>query len=109
MTVMISRGKLQSVLSLIAALFCLTPVAVWAKKYVGEDEYDFRITHRINAHGDEFMSLALTPDGQRLVIGTEKGELIVWGVSEQRVLKQLSQGSPVHCVVALDASHLVAA
>ncbi len=106
---MISRGKLQSVVSLIAGLFCLTPVAVWAKKYVVEDEYDFRITHRINAHGDEFMSLALTPDGQRLVVGTEKGELIVWGVREQRVLKQLNQGSPVHCVVALDANHLVAA
>src|SRR5436309_8899884 len=74
-----------------------------------EDEYDFHIAHRVNAHGDEFMSLALTSDGRRLVIGTEKGELLVWGIVERRILKRFDQASPVHRVAALADPHYVVA
>src|SRR5437764_11262279 len=77
---------------------------------VDDEESDLRLTHRINAHGDEFMSLALSPDERRLIVGTEKGELIIWGIAEQRILQRFNQGSPVHAVVALaDGQHGVAA
>ena len=76
----------------------------------GEDDYRLEIERRINAHGDEFMALAQTTDGRYLIVGTESGKLIVWGVAERRIVKQLDQGSAVHCVVALnDADTFVAA
>ncbi len=75
-----------------------------------EDEYKFQLAHRVNAHGDEFMSLALTSDERRLVIGTEAGKLLIWGIPENRLLKELNQGSPVHRVAALsDPATIVAA
>lgn len=81
-----------------------------ASEFCDEDEYDFQVAHRINAHGDEFMSLTLTSDGRRLVIGTEGGKLLIWGIPEGRILKQLDQGSPVHCVAALsDPDAIIAA
>jgi len=83
-------------------LLVILSMAVLANGSSLEDEYDFHRIHRVNAHGDEFMSLAMTGDGQKLVIGTEKGELIVWGIREGRILRQLQQGSPIHCVVALN-------
>jgi WD40 repeat protein len=61
-------------------------------------------------HGDEFMGLAETTDGRFLVVGTESGKLLIWSIAERRIVKQLAQGSPVHCVVALnDADTFVAA
>jgi hypothetical protein len=39
-----------------------------------EGDDDFRIAHRINAHGDERMATAQSADGNSLGIGTEKGE-----------------------------------
>lgn len=75
-----------------------------------EDELDFEASYRVNAHGDEFMTLAVTNDGRRLIIGTEKGELLIWGIAERKILKRLNQGSPIHCVVALaDPRYVVAA
>ena len=75
-----------------------------------EDDYRFEIERRINAHGDEFMALAQTSDGRYLIIGTESGKLIVWGIAERRILRQLDQGSAVHCIVALsDPDSFVAA
>ena len=75
-----------------------------------EDDHEFHLDRRVNVHGDEFMSLALTSDARRLVIGTEAGKLVVWGIPERRVLKELDQGSPVHCVTALnDPQTIVAA
>jgi WD40 repeat protein len=77
---------------------------------LAEDEYGFEIERRINAHGDEFMALAQTSDGRYLIIGTESGKLIVWGIAERRILRQLDQGSAVHCLVALsDPDTFVAA
>ena len=64
-----------------------------------EDNYRFAIERRVNAHGDEFMSIGLMPDRKRLVIATESGKIIVWGIPERRILKELNQGSPVHCVL----------
>ena len=75
-----------------------------------EDDYRFEIERRVNAHGDEFMALDQTSDGRFLIVGTESGRLIIWSIAERRIVKQLDQGSPVHCVVALsDADTLVAA
>lgn len=59
-------------------------------------EYVFEVQRRINAHGDEFMAVALTKDERHLIIGAESGKLLVWSIAERRVLKQLEQGSPVH-------------
>src|SRR5437016_5743404 len=94
---------------LLAAIFCYGLAALCVNGLPLDNEYDFHIAHRINAHGDEFMSLALTSDGRRLVIGTEKGELIVWGITERRILKQFHQGSPVHRVAALSGSRYIVA
>lgn len=92
----------------LAVLLFLTS-ATFVEASDGE-ESDLRLLHRINAHGDEFMALALSPDERRLIVGTEKGELIIWGVAEQRILLRFNQGSPVHAVVALrDGHHVVAA
>ena len=66
-----------------------------------EDRYKFEIERRINAHGNEFMAIALTADAKRLIVGTESGDLIVWGIPERRIVTQFNQRSPVHCVVAL--------
>src|SRR5215510_578038 len=75
-----------------------------------EDDYRFETERRVNAHGDEFMALDQTKDGRFLIVGTESGKLIIWSIAERRIVKQLDQGSPVHCVVALnDADTLVAA
>ena len=67
-----------------------------------EDEYEFDTHRRVNAHGDEFMSVALTKDDRLLIIGTESGKLIIWSIAERKVLKELDQGSAVHCVATLD-------
>ena len=75
-----------------------------------EDDYRFEVEHRINAHGDEFMALDQTSDGRFLIVGAESGKLLIWSIAERRIVKQLDQGSPVHCVVALnDADTFVAA
>ena len=65
-------------------------------------EYVFEAQRRINAHGDEFMAVALTKDERRLVIGAESGKLLVWDIAARRIVKELDQGSAVHCVVSLD-------
>lgn len=76
----------------------------------GKDDYRFEIERRVSAHGDEFMALDQTKDGRFLIVGTESGKLIIWSVAERRIVKQLDQGSAVHCVVALnDADTFVAA
>ena len=76
----------------------------------GEDDYRFEIERRVNAHGDEFMALDQTTDGRFLIVGTESGKLIIWSIAERRIVKQLDQGTAVHCVVALnDADTFVAA
>ena len=75
-----------------------------------EDDYRFETERRVNAHGDEFMALDQTKDGRFLIVGTESGKLIIWSIAERRIVKQLVQGSPVHCLVALnDADTFVAA
>jgi WD40 repeat protein len=86
----------------------LTVAAVWATpsprafaQAEEEEGYGLRMLHRINAHGDEYMGLAATPDGGRLVVGTEKGELLVWGVGERRIIRKFSQGGPIHAVIML--------
>jgi WD40 repeat protein len=57
-----------------------------------------RHAHRINAHGDEFMSMDMSPDKQRLAIGTEKGDLIVWSIADAKLEKQFHEGRPIHQV-----------
>lgn len=68
---------------------------------------DYKELHRINAHGDEFMSLALSSDEKKIVVGTEKGELIVWNIDEGRVEKRFKQDSPIHRVKFLNDNHYV--
>jgi WD40 repeat protein len=96
-------------LSAVLSLTLLATIGVRATTLV-EDDYELEISRRLNAHGDEFMSIALTSDASRLIIGTESGKIIVWDIKERRVLKKLDQGSPVHCVVELgNADEFVAA
>ncbi len=67
-----------------------------------EDDYRFEVERRVNAHGDEFMALDQTKDGRFLIVGTESGKLLIWSITERRIVKQLDQGSAVHCVLALN-------
>jgi len=70
----------------------------------------FAPKHRVNAHGDEFNSLARTADGRFAIIGTEKGDLLLWNLTSQKIERTLHQPSAVHYVVALsDSRYLVAA
>lgn len=64
-------------------------------------ELPFNPERRAIAHGNEFNALALSADERRLFIGTERGEIIVWNISEQRIERKLNQGKPVHMIVAL--------
>src|SRR5215211_5415692 len=76
----------------------------------GEGDFRFETKHRVNAHGDEFNSLARSVDGRRLFTGTEKGDIIVWDLATSRVERTLHQPSAVHSVVALsDPREFVAA
>ncbi|HEY0728404.1 MAG TPA: hypothetical protein VGD38_10065, partial [Pyrinomonadaceae bacterium] len=77
---------------------------------IGEGDLKFAAKHRVNAHGDEFNSLTMSPDGQRLFTGTEKGDIIVWNVTTNRLERTLHQPSGIHFVAALqDARELIAA
>ena len=93
----------------LAALRLPALFAAFAIVCLGADTYAFRIAERVNVHGDEFMAVARTGDGKRLVIGTETGEILIWGIVERKVLKRLNQGSPVHCVVALGEPQFIIA
>jgi WD40 repeat protein len=73
----------------------------WSQPAEQQTEYQLEIVRRINAHGDEFNAVALTPDERYLIIGTEKGELIMWGVAERRVVRRFRQNSPIHGIMML--------
>ena len=64
-------------------------------------ELTFDIQHRVNAHGDEFNTLAKSSDGKRLFTGTEKSEIIVWDIAANRLERTLRQTSAVHLVASL--------
>ena len=88
----------------------LTSSLTLAQTTIGEGELKFEVKHRINAHGDEFNALAMSSDRQRLFTGTEKGDVIVWNVSTNRLERTLHQPSVIHLVAALsDPRELVAA
>ena len=73
-------------------------------------ELQFEITHRVNAHGDEFNGLAKSSDGQHLFTATEKGDIIVWNIAASRVERTLHNPTPLHLVASLaDPRELVVA
>ena len=98
-------------LVLLAALAaCVVFQSPVAAQEEGEAVYGLRLSRRVNAHGDEYMGLAATEDGRRLIVGTEKGEVLVWGLAERRFVRRFKQGSPVHTVIMLkDGAHVLAA
>ena len=67
---------------LLVALNC-SSVLAQLQIVTGEGDLRFAPKHRVNAHGDEFNSLAGSSDGQRLFTGTEKGDIIVWNFDDQ--------------------------
>ena len=92
------------------ALLALASINLFAIPTQDGDDWRFEVERRVNAHGDEYMALAQTTDGRYLIVGTESGKLLIWSLAERRIVKQLDQGSAVHCVVALnDADTFVAA
>ncbi len=68
-----------------------------------------RHTRRINAHGDEFTSMDMSPDKKRLAIGTEKGEVIIWNIENAKIEKQFHQGRPIHEIVFVGNGSVVVA
>lgn len=109
-TSVVTRGRGRRLcLFMLALTFFTLQLRPAAAQDAGEYG-DFHRQRRINAHGDEFMSLAMSRDEKRLAVGTEKGEVIIWNNAERRVEKSLHQGSPVHAVAYLgDDRHLLAA
>lgn len=104
---------LRALISFVVLAVCAVPLSKVAAQDEDEDEeaqgFELRLSHRVNAHGDEYMGLTQTADGSGLVVGTEKGELLVWGVAERRFVRRFNQGSPIHAVVTLkDGSHVLA-
>ena len=61
----------------------------------------FQTVRRVNVHGDEFNSVAFCNDGRNLVIGTEKGDIILSNTPDGHVIKRLKQQGPVHAIVVL--------
>jgi WD40 repeat protein len=68
-----------------------------------------RLNHRINEHGDEFMSMDMSPDRSRIAVGTEKGDVYVWNVAASKLDHEFHEGHPVHQVVFVDDGHIVIA
>lgn len=95
-----TRGARALAAALQLFLFASAPCAAAARQGPGEG-FDLHVMRRVNAHGDEYNSIAATPGAGRLVIGTEGGELVVWDTAAGRVERRLRQGSPVHEVVSL--------
>ena len=91
-------------------LVALSSSLTFAQTANGEGDFKFEIKHRVNAHGDEFNTLAMSADRQRLFTGTEKGDIIVWNVAADRRERTLHQPSGIHFVAALsDPRELIAA
>jgi WD40 repeat protein len=91
-------------------LVALSAFSAFAQRPNGEGEFKFETQHRVNAHGDEFNALAKSSDDQRLFTGTEKGDVIVWNVTTNRLERTLHQPSAIHFVAALsDPRELIAA
>ena len=96
----------------LAGLLCITLFCFSWNAYsqsTDNPSLKFVTRHRVNAHGDEFNSLVKTADGQFAIIGTEKGDLIVWNLASQKIERTLHQPSAIHLVVALSDSQFVIA
>lgn len=95
-----------------ALLVALNYSSVFAQLQILTGEGDFKLAakHRVNAHGDEFNALTRSTDGQRIFTGTEKGDIIVWNVTANRLERTLHQSSGIHFIAALpDSRELIAA
>jgi len=102
-------GNHPRIALLILSLILICLVAPGNGQTTPRQELHFEPEHRAIAHGNEFNALALSADERRLFIGTEKGEIIVWNISEQLVERKLNLGKPVHFLVALaDPRYIVA-
>lgn len=100
----------SSLPTILIALFTLLLAIPSRAQVENPGELKFKVRHRVNAHGDEFNALAKSADGQRLFVGTEKGEIIIWNIGLQRVERKLQQPVAVHLVTTLaDPRYLIAA
>lgn len=100
----------HSVSRLAGLLFALVCVGSNAFAQSNTPTLSFVVKHRVNAHGDEYNALARTSDGQFAIIGTEKGDVIVWSFASQKIERTFHQPSAVHFVVTLrDPRFVVAA
>ena len=107
---MISHTKINSPGIFVAFLIFLLPMAPGKAQTQSIGSLKFEPRHRVNAHGDEFNALARSLDGRRLFVGTEKGEIIVWNISLQKVERKLRQPGPVHVITTVaDPRYIIAA
>ena len=90
-------------------LLALNTSFALAQSPLSEGEFKFEVKHRVNAHGDEFNTLARSTDGHRLFTGTEKGDVIVWNLATNRLERTLRQPSAIHFVFALSDGEMIAA
>lgn len=100
--------SLTLVLSFIAVACLFANRRTVAAQDDGND-LTFAVSNRVNVHGDEYMCLALMKDEQNLVVGTERGELIIWNTTSSKAIHRFNQESPIHSLVALDDKHFLAA
>jgi WD40 repeat protein len=90
-------------------IIALSLLFIVAGSSAAKPQSPFTIHHRVVAHGDEFNAIAMSADGGRLFIGTEKGEVLIWSISDNRIVRRLNQGSPVHALALLNGKELLAA
>jgi len=97
------RSGLFLVLGVLLAVGCPRPSEAaadnlsWLPHAWGLWSYP-RLVNRINAHGDEFNAAVLTTDEKNLVIGTEKGDILVWSISDRRIERCFHQAFPIHAL-----------
>lgn len=107
------KRKMLKLLTIVILAFFLDIFSFPILSQDASDEQEIfsklRHTRRINAHGDEFTSMDMSPDKKRLAIGTEKGDVIIWNLEAAKLEKQFHQGRPIHEVVFVGNASVVVA
>lgn len=91
----------RAIVAVFGLLIAVSVSLVLAQRPQEDQELNFEVERRINAHGDEFNGLAKSSDGKRLFTATEKGEIIVWNTAANRVERTLQQPSALHLIASL--------
>ncbi len=74
-----------------------------------EETLRLQLERSFHAHGDAFNGIVLVENETKLVIGSQKGNLLVWSIPEQKIIRQFKQGSSILALRTLADGKRVAA